>query len=168
MSSLIIRPDGQGTYTDWDGDYTDVNEEVLDTGDYVNERETVAKETFTLEDTGLTDEIINSVTVHIWAARAGGFQRNCYFMLRSGTTEVWVYTPELSSSPMHVSHEWVEDPATDDPWTIAAVNALEAGVCLWSTQNDGAFVYQLWVVVEYESVTEDDTVPVVHTHLEIG
>lgn len=149
MATVTIRPDGNGTYTDWTGDYTDVDEVTLDENDYVTTDANSKKETFTLGDTGLASgPTINSVKVHIQAKYIDFLNKEINILIRSGSTDDTGAGITLDETTTEYTKTWTTDPDTGAAWTITAVDALEAGIASESSAG-GGYIYQLWVVVDY-------------------
>lgn len=46
--------------------------------------------------------------------------------------------------------DWATNPHTDDAWTVAEINALQAGVTLWGSSTLWGRCTQIYVVVTYE------------------
>lgn len=154
----ILRPTANGTYTEWGelwGSGTthwDRVEEVTpdDAGSYLmdNTWNGTERDTFQLSATSYTS--ITSVDVVARAARiTTNDNNNVRLFIRSGTTDWQSPIQTLSMSWSEVSYSWTTNPATGQPWTQAAVNALQAGVqnAMGPSGGGGVGVTQVYVVV---------------------
>lgn len=157
-AAQILRPTANGTYTEWGelwGSGTthwDRVEEVSpdDSASYIfdNTWNGTERDTFQLSDTSYTS--IGSVEVVARAKRiTTNDNNNLRVFIRSGSTDAQSPVQTLSTTWSEVSYTWTTDPATGQPWTQAAVNALQAGVrnAMGGGGGGGVGVTQLYVVV---------------------
>ncbi len=104
---------------------------------------------FQLTDSGLaTGTPINSVTVYERVRREGGGDNDWQIVIKSGTTSA--YSTEFSEGAGWVerSYQWTTDPNTGEAWTVAAVDALQAGAYVVT----GVDVTQVYVEVDYSGI----------------
>lgn len=148
-----LRPNGPGTYTEFDNlfgaptHWEAVDDETPD-GDttYVDSITENDRDTYALTTSGIPPgSTINSVTVYVYVIHVDSSDDEFWIMIRSGTTDS-LSTPQTAKKIYELhSHVWTTDPNTGSPWTIAAVDALEAGAQI----DDGVRISQLYVVVDY-------------------
>jgi len=146
-----LRPNGAGNYTEFDtlhgaASHWEAVDDVTADGDtsYIEDDDYGEEDTFALTDSGLaTNACISSVTVWVRARRYDYNDNEMKIMVRSGTTDDTGGNKYLGSSYRNYSETWTNDPNTGSPWTVAAVDALEAGV----RNTDGVRATQVWVVV---------------------
>lgn len=128
-SSLTTRPNGDGTYTSWTGNYIAWNETVPD-GDstYVSAAANNLNESSTLLKDLNSIGTITKVRLTVNASQTAGNEQ-VRLMLKS--QEKWyngsIFTP-LNLTYTSYSSEWLTNPATGLGWTWTEVNDLEAGV----------------------------------------
>jgi hypothetical protein len=132
----IIRPDGIGFHNKWSTSgcsallkWQCVDEVSNTTTDYVYTLNTT-KQTFTLSNVSANESNLTTVTLYYYARR-GELSNNCFnsvvrlngvdYVSNSSvcTTTIWTWTYYWFSYPV--------SPATGLSWTVAEVNALEAG-----------------------------------------
>ena len=164
-NTVTIRPDGAGYRKGWanvgcssgSSEWQCVDEDPADTSDYLKTSGT-RKETFTFDDTGLADETINSVTIYYYAKEHNKQANSCFeAMTRSGSTDYLAGTQMcVGSSWEYVSHTYTTNPATGSAWTVAQVDALEAGMHGLNPDGGGR-VAQVYAVVEYEEAGITDS-----------
>jgi hypothetical protein len=156
-STVTIRPNAQGYYSAWtstscgtgSNQWQCVDEASYNTTDTLKTTST-QKDTFNFSDTGLSGVTINSVTLYYyaqWNTKAGDSCFNA--LLRNGSTD------NTSASAMCTNATWgyksvtyAANPFTRSAWTVAAVDALQAGMVGAST-NGGGIVAQVYAVVDY-------------------
>ena len=155
-STLTIRPDGQGTYVAWANtgcssstEYQCVDETSPDTADYLSTSSKNVKESFTFGSTGLTTETINSVTLSYYAKYASSTRYKFQPLIYSGGTDYLGTVFSTGSSYVTHGQTYTTNPATGSAWTVAAVDALEAGMKSYSASY-GGIVAQAYAVVDYD------------------
>ncbi len=157
VSTLALYPNGKGYRTSWTNvqcssgvnEWKCVSETTANSTDYLKDSGT-SKETFAFSDTGLSGKQINSVTLFYYAMWNNYKSNSCFeAMLRIRGKDYLSGTQMcVGSSWQYVSHTYTKNPATNLPWTIAEVDALEAG--MHSLNPDGgARISQVYAVVEY-------------------
>lgn len=158
-ASVTIRPDGQGYRKGWGvygcsggtSEWDCVDEDPYDTDDYLKNTGT-AKETFTFDDTGLSSETINSVTMYYYAMWHNKVANSCFSaMTRSGSTD-YISGAQMcvNDSWQYKSHVYSTNPATSSAWTVSEVDNLEAGMRS-TNPNGGGRVAQVYAVVDYNA-----------------
>ncbi|MCX6747189.1 MAG: MopE-related protein [Candidatus Pacearchaeota archaeon] len=157
IKTMIIRPNGYGYRTGWTNvncpsgynEWQCVSDTTLNINDYLKDSGT-AKETFTFSNTGLTNAKINSVTLYFYAMRNLYSYNSCFeAMIRYGNRDYLSGSQLcLGSSWQYVSYIYNKNPATNLPWTISQVEALEAGMHSLDP-NGGGRIAQVYAVVEY-------------------
>jgi hypothetical protein len=156
---LTIRPDGDGTNTDWTGDYQDWNEAGVHDGDstYVSADDVWYYETSTLEDHGAQTWDIAKVKVTIWARNTSATDDMVVPILLVGGTEYWGFmegfTGETSGGTyMKFTSEWALNPKTESYWNWTVIDTLEAGVVTY-TDNTWDSGLEIRVTQLYVEVT---------------
>jgi hypothetical protein len=152
MSTLILRPDADGSQTGWadeGGTYANVDDVTPDDDTTKLYAGGTSTRTFTFPDCGLTTETIDSITLH---ARVRGIDpvpsayNTC---VRISSTNYHNADKNSGSSTSYIDQSDVltTNPATGLAWTISEVNALEAGVRRGS--GGGQRITQYYVTVTY-------------------
>ena len=165
-ATVTIRPDGPGYWRDWTNagcgsgfdEWMCVDEDPASTADYLHAAQN-QKETFNFGGTGLTTQTINSVTLYYYAMQHQRSQNSCFeAMARSGGTDYFGGTAMCGGASWgYVSHTFTTNPATGQPWTVAQVDALEAGM-RGTGANNGGRVAQVYAVVDYNPLFPDLTI----------
>jgi hypothetical protein len=121
---------GNGSNTDWNSDYTSVDEALLN-----NDNDAIASdaanevETFALADVGLTDYLVAAVSVNMRAQRGIGGPQNIQAAVRvDGTNYFSGNLAGLGNTHAPFWNIFDVSPDTSAAWTLAEVDALEAGV----------------------------------------
>lgn len=153
-ATLTIRPNGAGYYSVWSSagctnDWECVDEATPSTSDYVYASKNNYKETFAFTDTGLSTGTINSITLYYYAKYYSSTKKQFEPMIRSGSTDYYAGSAfTATSSYATYSKTYATNPATGSAWTIAEVDALQAGMRTY-TSGGGAYVAQVYAVVDY-------------------
>jgi hypothetical protein len=164
--TTVLRPNADGYETGWwasssglPGDYVAVQEETADAFDsYITSRVYDTRETFGLPDIS-TSDTVTKVTVYAMAM-SGGHNMNLNIMIRTHDSEYLsedFALPDLADDFALYSYEWINNPSTESGWTIAEVNALEAGV-RHGFGSEEEHVTQIYVEVD---IVPASVVPVV-------
>ena len=149
-----LRPNADGDLTEFEDligaptHWEAVDEEVADdAATHVGSDVAGRTDLFQLTDSGLaTGTKINSITVYERVRREGGNDDDWQIVIKSGTTSA--YSPTFNNETntwVERSYQWTTDPNTGEAWTVAAVNALQAGAYVVT----GVDVTQVYVVVDY-------------------
>lgn len=129
-----LHPSAAGTYTEWTGAYTAVDEFDYSTADSVSTNATAQRFTFNLDNTTTANQGSRKVVAVITACRmlleAASTPTNFEFMVRTGATD---YTSGnvgtgLTTSDKAFQYAWYVSPNTSAAWTFTNIDALEAGV----------------------------------------
>jgi hypothetical protein len=113
--------------------------------------------------TGLTgDVIITNVTVYFRFASSGSYNIKAMAALKTnGTVKEGVTITYGSTSFTTRSWECAVNPITEQPWTLAEINDLQAGVTVKGTSNTKfVIVTQVYVVVSYEFANTQGNIPI--------
>jgi len=130
-----MDPDGDGHYTDWAGDYTDVDEvpHAADT-DYITASESGAAETVTLEHpTAAGVQGLARAVKLVAVVRRGLAAATLRTRLRSGGTDLdGDDLPSVAWGPTYVAVQQMHstDPATNAQWTLDGLADTEVGLVL--------------------------------------
>jgi len=134
-----IRPSGAGTNADWTGigggsNYLEVDEtDQIDQDGTFNYSATVTdQDTFAQQNLSTTAGTVHAVKPWIWARDRNALDatRTIALRIRSGTAEASGNDENLDPYYKHYWHIWETDPDTATAWTVAGVNAMEAGYIL--------------------------------------
>ena len=156
-----LRPNANGDLTQFEDligaptHWEAVDEEVADdAATYVGSDVAGRTDLFQLTDSGLpTGTVINSVTVYERVRREGWFDDDWRIIIKSGTTSAYSSTFAETTTWVYRSYQWTTDPNTGQPWTVAAVNALQAGAYVVT----GVDVSQVYVEVNYSAYNSPGT-----------
>lgn len=128
-----LSPDGNGANTAWTGSYTDIDEFILDTGDYIEAIATNLVETSTVSNINAAYSTYNvkAVAVGIRASNdSGSVISDLQACVR--VSSINYFSPNLSLPKDGADYSryyvWDLNPNTTSAWSQAAVNALEVGV----------------------------------------
>jgi len=125
-----------------------VDEPSASATDYLQSSSNSKKETFTFQNTVLTTETINSVTIHYYAKRYSSSKYKIQPMIRVGSQNYLGSVIDLTSGYQYYSGTFTLNPSTGQAWTAAQVDALEAGMSTYSASG-GAYIAQVYAVVDY-------------------
>lgn len=159
--TLTIRPNAQGYYSDWtnsgcssgSSEWDCVNEDPANTGDNLYTSSKNVYESFAFEDTGLSGKTINSVTLYFYGQRYSSTRYQFQPLVRSASTNYLGSVKSLNSTYGYYSQVYTTNPATGSAWTIAQVDALEAGMKSYSA-NYGGIIAQVYAVVDYSNIAD--------------
>lgn len=161
MGTLLLRPNAAGTNTNIttqfpaSGVHYDKIDEVTADEDATYLEEVTPStnyDTFALPASGLSDLVIDSVTVYVRGknqAGAGAGRRLDPVVYVNGAV-YWEDTGVPTASYANNSQAWAVSPDTAIAWTWAEIDALEVGVRIGTgTGGDWVRCTQVWVVVAY-------------------
>jgi len=148
-----LRPNADGDLTQFEDlvgaptHWEAVDEEAADdAATYVGSDVAGRTDLFQLTDTGLpTVTPINSVTVYERVRQEGPPDDDWQIVIKSGATSAYSPTFDESITWVYRSYQWTTDPNTGEAWTVAAVDALQAGAYVVT----GVDVSQVYVVVDH-------------------
>ena len=161
---LLLKPDGDGTFTDWSGTYADWDDYPTHDEDsttvYATDKS--LHESSTLTDRTAEAWTIEKVRVTVVArSNISTTSDRFYVMLVIGGTKydsmLTQYTPTTTYSKY--TGVWTNNPATASAWTWSDIDALEAGVR--SYRSFGSWQIKLMVTQLYVEVFASLTAPVV-------
>jgi hypothetical protein len=155
-STSTIRPNAQGYYSGWtnsgcssgSSEWQCVDENPANTTDNLYTSAKNTYESFAFQDTGFTTETINSVTLYFYGQRYSSTRYRFQPLIRASSTNYLGPLKSLTSSYAYYTETYTTNPATGSPWTIAEVNALEAGMKSYSASYGGR-IAQVYAVVDY-------------------
>jgi len=127
----ILRPDGDGTFTDWTGTYEDWDDWPEHNGDtdYISVTADALNASSTLESHLLETWSIDRVRVTIVARNTdSASNEEVKIMLALGGVAYLSTGEELTTSYSEYSNDWETNPATGSEWTWQYVDLLEVGV----------------------------------------
>jgi hypothetical protein len=154
--TMTLRPNSQGYYAQWTNtgcsagtlEWQCVDENPANTSDSLYITTASKYESFAFQDTGLTSEIINSVTLYFYGIRYSTTRYMFQPLIRSNSTDYLGSLKNLTASYAYYSQVYTTNPATGTAWTVAQVNALEAGMKSY-TATYGGRIAQVYAVVDY-------------------
>jgi len=121
--------------------------------DYINATVNGRRSMFGFTNTSAASgATINSVTIHI-AAKESGTSNVKYVVDADGDgsgLDVSSTAQALTTTLTEYTKEYTTNPDTSNAWTSSEIDAAEFGVqCHQSLGRNTAFVYAIWVVVDY-------------------
>jgi hypothetical protein len=154
-SSLIIRPNGNGYYSGWSNigciyGYECVDEASANTTDYLSSANSNAKETFSFQNTGLSNVTINNLTLFYYAQRYNSQKYNTRPLIRISSTDYFGSVMTTASSYALYSQTFTSNPSTGSAWTVSDIENLEAGMNTYPIKP-GAKIAQVYAVVDYST-----------------
>jgi hypothetical protein len=140
FDQIKLRPDGDGTYTDWTNNWDDWNETNAQT--YVIANADAMYESSTLQNH--TTQIYNIGQVRVTVVARNNItasDEKVQIMLVIGGTRYYGDFFNVTSAPKKYTSAWERNPATDSAWTWSDIDSLEAGVA--SVQNGTAWTGEI-------------------------
>jgi len=133
---LTLFPNGAGNYTQWtpstgsNWQNVDDNPPNGDT-DYNSTSTATNKDTYALSDITLTGNV-KGIQVLAMMRKDDAGSRSSRLLIRTASTDYSGPTVGHSDNYVYLRNVWQNNPNTSAAWTVAQVNALEAGVELVS------------------------------------
>ena len=132
---VLLTPNGAGSSTqltrggtDTGANYSQVNELPPSIAQYVGSPTVGQRDLYTMSDIPIAVQSINVVEALVLAQNSDAGGGSIAPTVKSSATINEATAIGLSTSPAYVGSRWEVDPNTSAAWTVAAVNALEAGV----------------------------------------
>jgi F5/8 type C domain len=151
-----LLPSGTGTMTDWTPYGESSNWECARTNDgdvsYVHSITEWLTDRYQMDDLTVSGVRIDSVVMHAYARKAVRPSLKIYLGIRSGGVDD-LARASLGDAYAEYTVEWTADPATGQPWTINAVNAIETVVNREANHGREARVTQTYLKVYYTEIT---------------
>lgn len=153
----MIRPDGDGYYTTWydfptaGDDWEDIDETIPDDADYIYTYNSNARSSFTFANPVALKsyDTIDSITVQGRAKEAVQAQMRPFLRI-AGTDYNYATSWDLTSSYKKYVATWATNPADSEPFTLADLNSIEAGVTAIDVGlADEAYLSQFRIVIFY-------------------
>ncbi len=165
MATETLRPGASGDECNIDDQsgalcpdhYQNVDEAVADDGttNVKTTSNTYLRDLYNIEPSGVGAGTINSIKVYVRTSHGAASPNQDYakIAIKSGTT-VAEGTAFQDASGAWTNHDftWANDPDTSAPWTWAAIDALQIGIALRSTQTGAGTVSrctQVYVEIDY-------------------
>ena len=127
FDQLKLRPDGDGTYTDWTNNWDDWNDTAASTYVYANAGDMY--ESSTLQDHATEIYNVGKVRVTIVARNnESASDERVQIMLVIGGTRYYGADYTLTVINKEYTSDWATNPATGSAWTWSDIDSLEAGV----------------------------------------
>lgn len=154
---LVLRPNGDGTYTQFDLPSTGSHYLMVDDiGTHDNDTTFVGGSSdnsidlYDIEDTGLaTGTPIYKVMLYAVMKGNGTDMTNGFYGLKSGSVVHWGnLLTSLPTTYHYYLRGYANDPSTGNPWTVAAIDALQVGFYVDNSANSGLYGTQIYVVVD--------------------
>lgn len=131
---VLLKPNGAGSNTgqtrggtDSGANWSQVDEVPPSLTDYVYSSTVAARDTYALEDVPAGTWAINCVEALAYAQNNDSGTGSLGLTLKSGATTNEATAQNLTTSGTYYRQLYETDPDTSGAWTVAAVNALEAG-----------------------------------------
>jgi len=156
---LVLRPNAAGTTTglsrqgDWNN-YACVDESGSHDGDdtYVYRNDNgAARDTYNISDSAIGGRPIQRIVVHFVAReRNTETQGTARAVIRTGSTDYYGTSTDLTSSYTEYTSTWETNPNTSTTWTWADIDSLEIGIELTRTSGTSNIrCTQVWVEIIY-------------------
>jgi len=155
---LLLKPDGDGTFTDWSGTYTDWDDYPTHDGDSTTVYATAKdkRESSTLTDHTTETWTIQKVRVTIVARTNISTSDRVRLMLVIGGTPYEAAYQSVTTSYAKYTAEWALNPRYAKAWNWSAIDNLQAGVRSYrsfGTWTSKLMITQLYVEVFGPTVT---------------
>lgn len=131
---VLLKPNGAGTNadqtrggTDSGANWSQVDDFPPSMSDYVYASTAAARDTYALQDVPSGSWTVNAVEVLSYAQNSTSGSGSLGLTVKSGATTNEGTAQSLAASSQYVRQLYETDPNTGVAWTVAAVNALEAG-----------------------------------------
>ena len=149
---VTLKPDGDGTFTDWTGTYEDWDDwpEHNEDANYISATTDAMNQSSTLEDHTVEIWSIERVRVVAFARGTSLPTEEFMLMLVIGGEAFDATEESLTLSYSEYSYEWETNPLTDLKWTWSDLDSLEAGVR--SLQDGGSWTGEVRVTQLYVEV----------------
>lgn len=155
-----LRPNAAGDSTEFspypgtgEANWQDVDDITQDDGTTYVAGYLDKKDFYNIADTALSElNVINNVTLYVWAKYYNVAYYKGYCGIKSGTTESWSSQTELDGSWTRYSKVYSTDPNTGAAWTVAALDTLQVGVKT-AAVDGGMQCTQIFVEVSYTPFT---------------
>lgn len=125
-----IRPNGAGTYSQWTGSYTNVNEVVTDDGGYENATSIDLLQSHAMGDITVPTGMVIQGIRHCFRVKNDGAVSplNVQSLLRSGSTDsLSANLSGITAAYGNASKKYPVDPTTTLNWTLTTINGVELG-----------------------------------------
>lgn len=156
--TMILRPNGQGFYRDWANtgcasgasEWQCVDENPANAADYLSTNAASRGETFAFSDINLNNDAIqiNSLTLYFYGKRYANNRYQIQPLIRANGVNYAGSVKTLGLNYAYVAQVYTTNPATGKMWTVAEVNALEAGMISYS-KNQGGYIAQVYATIDY-------------------
>jgi hypothetical protein len=132
VRALMLLPNGAGDsaqFTPSAGANWQCVDEDVQNGDtdFVESNTLNHKDLYNIQEPDSTATVIYAVRVSATARYSSGGARNIRLAIKSGSTEAQSGELALGATYRELSHQWLNNPATSAPWTIAQLNSLQVG-----------------------------------------
>lgn len=160
MATTIIRPDsditsGSNIHTSDDVDenyYSYINEETLDTGDYLKNTSDGTTALFGFESSGLNESTtINKLTLY---QHTSAYGPSCNFYVNDTIYEQDDYSGGVNYL---LWKEFINSPFTDEEWTVSEIDSSNFGIYLAGSKSTER-CYQYYIEIDYSTETPSEAV----------
>jgi len=172
MPTETLRPNADGDKTEWlvfgsSNHYANVDEETANNDtDYNWVASTTVgekRDLYHIPDTAIPEgSEINKITLYFVHRGTAFTDARCAGLIKTNGTEYRGGYKTSGTTYVVSTEEWVNNPATGDPWTLDEINALQIGIAgtrgVWYDEETGFFYYdntrctQVYVVIDYTLV----------------
>ena len=159
-STLTIRPNSQGSYTNWlnigcssgNGEWDCVDENPANNSNYLYAYTANNKESFNFGNVNLTSEHIYGIELFYNAKRYSSTKYYLWPLFKINSTDFTGSSLYTGGTSYVLRSKWVQkNPLTKSAWTVSDINNLEAGMKLLNYPYAGAYVSQMYINVDYDS-----------------
>jgi hypothetical protein len=104
-----------------------LDDEFVSVDDFVSATALGAKDLFNFTNLTTTPNKIDAIQLNVWATKTDAETRQMRTLVKSGSVETESGDYNLPTNHLNMNRIENKDPATNEPWTPAGVNAVQAG-----------------------------------------
>jgi hypothetical protein len=127
MRLLTRYPNGAGSDTAWTGDYTGIDEIIINDADFINSSTNGQVEMVTQTGPAITGYTPRAVGVYARSKWGGTGPENLQLALRSGGTNYFSTSKAQDVGYSAYGNIWETNPATTADWLSSQIDALQPG-----------------------------------------
>lgn len=119
---------GPGTHNDWTGDASLISENLAAGSNFLRANTTNAVSTFAVSDRPSTGFDVVAVVASARLARGENGPTNASLVVRTNATTLEANTVAVDGGWQRTNKIWDKNPATNNVWTAAELDAIEVGI----------------------------------------
>jgi hypothetical protein len=176
MATETLRPDGNGSYQQWDGTeegagsgthWQKVDEAIADEDTtYVYADSINISDDYTLGATAIdtvAGDVITNVRVYVRAKRDSAASLRAH-VDTGATARDYGSDQAITGAYADYFEDWAVDPWTTVAWTTAVINDLRIGVQTRSAVTNWVRITQMWAVITYTPAAGVSVPVMMHHH----